>query len=151
MQRVLQNGGGSSAVAAGVAAALLAVVLFGCGNDGREGFDISGKITFNGAPVPAGVVFFDPDVAAGNDGLQGFAEINDGRYDTQTSHRGISGGKYRVRILGFERATKPDSAPKPLFAEFSVVVDLAAASTTQDFDVPRSAATAPRRPMSQME
>ncbi len=121
-----------------IAAVLL---LAGCGRGGAERYDVSGKVTFNGAPVPAGVVIFDPAVGEGNDGLQGFAEIDDGRYTTRGQNKGITGGRYHVRIRGFARAELPDAQPRKLFDEYHTTVDFSDGTATHDFDVPASAAS----------
>ena len=46
-----------------VAALLLAA---GCGEAGPARYHVSGKVTFNGQPVPAGQIVFEPDPTAGN-------------------------------------------------------------------------------------
>ena len=61
-------------------------LLAGCGGSGPRAVNVSGTVTFNGQPVPQGKIYFDPDTAAGNDGVQGFARIQEGAYDT-TRHR----------------------------------------------------------------
>src|SRR5687767_1105392 len=65
-------------------------LLIGCGGDdlGR----VSGKVTFKGAPVPAGQVYILPDGSKGNSGPTGFAPITNGTYDTAAS-----GGKGAVK------------------------------------------------------
>lgn len=120
---------------------LLATVPFlaGCGGgSGPRGVDVSGTVTFKGEPVPRGVIYFDPDAAAANDGVQGFARIRNGAYDTRETGKGIGGGAYRVRITG---ATAEDDGPaKALFSEYNIPVDFPFETTTKDFDVPASAA-----------
>jgi hypothetical protein len=102
-------------------------------------------VTFDGQLIPAGVIFFDPDVSRGNDGPQGFATITDGHYDTRENGKGAVGGPHRVRIQGFDG--KPGAElplGHPLFPEYTVAVDLPGQAATRDFDVPASA-RAPRR------
>ena len=110
----------------------------GCGGSGPRGVDVSGTVTFNGKPVPQGVIYFDPDTAADNDGVQGFARIRDGAYDTRETGKGIGGGAYRVRITG--ATAEGDGPAKALFGEYSVSVDFPSETTTRDFEVPASAA-----------
>ena len=40
---------------------VLAVAAAGCGGDGAN--RVSGKVTFNGKPLPAGKIYFTPDGA----------------------------------------------------------------------------------------
>jgi hypothetical protein len=94
-------------------------------------------VRFDGKPVPAGMIFFDPDVSRGNDGPQGFAPIKDGRYDTRHNGKGAVGGPHMVRIQCFDG--KP-GAELPmghlLRPEYTTAIDLPGKATTQDFDVP---------------
>ena len=65
---------------------LISALAFGCGDDKTA--RVSGKVTFNGRPVPAGKIYFMPDGEQGNTGSTGYADIKDGEYDT-----GSSGGR----------------------------------------------------------
>lgn len=122
--------------------ALVTVILCcsACGGGGGgKRFDLSGKVTFNGAPVPAGQMIFEPDPAAGNSGPPGHAEIVNGVYDTAKNGKGIVGGPHVIRISGL---SGPASSPgiKPLFREYVTKKDLEKKTATADFDVPASAA-----------
>lgn len=119
---------------------LVTIPLFaGCGGgSGSRGVDVSGTVTFNGKPVPRGVIYFDPDTAADNDGVQGFARIRDGVYDTRETGKGIGGGAYHVRITG--ATAEGDGPAKALFGEYNVSVDFPFETTTRDFEIPASAA-----------
>lgn len=110
--------------------------LSGCGGDPAE-CHVSGIVTFNGQPVPKGQIFFDPDLTKKNDGMQGYALIIDGKFDTRKNGRGIVGGPYVVRIAGFDG--KPSAElpmGSPLFGEYRIERDLPKNHSTQDFDVP---------------
>jgi hypothetical protein len=124
-----------------VLAALVAgmvLVSFGCGGDtGPKRLKVSGKVTFNNQPVPAGQIAFEPDVSSQNRGPAGFAEIRDGQYDTSKNGKGTVGGPHIVRITGLSSST-PGSAP--LFSTYETKADLGKADATKDFDVPASAA-----------
>ena len=117
-----------------------AVVVTGCGPKGPALHRIRGTVSFAGRPVPRGVIFFDPDVAKGNRGPQGFALIKDGRYDTAAEGcRGTSGGAMVVRIDGSEPvpgAEDATTADRPLFPTYEERIDLPAGSTDKNFDVP---------------
>ncbi|MCI0460124.1 MAG: hypothetical protein L0Z62_24495 [Gemmataceae bacterium] len=124
-------------------AALATTVLAGCGS-GPKLYHVSGRVTFDGQPVPAGFVFFEPDAAKGNDGVGGFAEVKDGHYDTRNSGKGVIGGPHNVRLSGFDG--KPcvfEGRPMPsgmtIFADYTIAIELPRQATTRDFDVPAKA------------
>lgn len=100
---------------AGIAFACLAAVSFvGCGEP-KVGNAVTGTVTFKGAPVPAGMIYFDPDSANGGSGTQGSAKIVDGKFSTDDSGQGVPSGAVVVRIEGFEKhATDPESFGKPI-------------------------------------
>src|SRR5262245_49265328 len=119
-------------------ACLLAV---GCGTSGSGTAHLSGKVTFNGQPLPAGRVVFLPDTAKGNSGPGGFAEIRDGAYDTRKNGAPPPGGALIVRIEGFDGKTTPGTLlGQPLFLNYETRVEAPRADGTQDFAVPVSAA-----------
>jgi len=118
----------------------LACTLAGCGEKGPVVQRLHGTVSHAGKPVPRGVIFFDPDVAAGNRGPQGFALIKDGRYDTAAKGgRGTAGGRLVVRIDGSEPvagAEDSTTADRPLFATHEEHIEVPTGSSTRDFDVP---------------
>lgn len=120
---------------------LCVALLVGCGS-GEEVYQLSGKITFKGKPVPSGFVIFEPDGAQGNQGAPGRAEIIDGQYDTRGERgHGIVGGPHRVRIVGMDGGSHGQTAgeiglPNPLFAEYTVTEDLPKQDGEKDFEVP---------------
>jgi hypothetical protein len=116
------------------------VLALGCAR-GPQTYHVSGQVTFQGQPLPRGVIFFDPDPKRQNTGPQGYAYIKDGRFDTsQEDGRGVVGGAYIARIDGFDG--KP-GAELPfgsvLFTQFQQSLELPAAGpAVQDFEVPES-------------
>ncbi len=121
---------------------LLLIGVAGCGRRGPERFHVSGTVTHAGKPVQLGRVVFEPDTARGNDGPQGFAPIENGRFDTARPHcRGTVGGPMRVRIDGFEMTGGEDAAAsgKLLFATHEEAIDLPRADVVRDFVVPTAA------------
>ena len=119
---------------------LVGLSLAGCGRSGPPRYELSGTVTYGGQPLPAGVIFFDPDVRQGNDGPQGFAHIQDGRYDTRQKGKGQVGGPHRVRIFGFDGHPGPElPMGKPLFSEYQADHHLPRENSTRDFDVPAPA------------
>jgi hypothetical protein len=133
---------------------LAGLLCTGCGgDDGPPRYGVSGTVTFQGQPVPAGVVLFTPDNTKGNEGPTGFAPIRAGKYDTSLEDgdgKGTIGGPHKVTISGFDGVAAPEQElpdGKRLFADYVVDVDLPKEpTTTQNFDVPASAARAGSRP-----
>jgi hypothetical protein len=122
-----------------LAAGLLLTVAHGCGRRGTERFRVSGTVTHAGKPVQLGRVVFEPDAARGNDGPQGFAPIENGRFDTAGPHcKGSIGGPMRLRIDGFEMTGGEDAAAsgKLLFPAYEEAIDLPRADAVRDFVVP---------------
>lgn len=111
----------------------------GCG--GKDGYRISGTVTFAERPVPAGMIYFEPDSTWGNSGPTGFAAIKDGRFDTAAPgrSRGTNGGPQRVRIDGYEPSPAGEFAEtggRRLFEGYSVSIALPKAASVHDFVVP---------------
>ncbi len=119
---------------------MTAAVLAGCGDTGPTRLRVSGKVTFDGKPVPAGQIVFEPDSTANNKGPMGSAEITDGQYDTQTAGIGTVGGAHVARITGLSGRPTGNTTVNPLFNTYEVKVDLGQEPATKDFDVPASAA-----------
>lgn len=111
--------------------------LVGCGHNGPTRYDMSGKVTFQGQPVPSGTIAFEP-VEGGIGG--GHAFIEDGKYDTSESGRGHLGGQHKVRISGntgeLINPNDPDSDRVPLFSPYETTIDLPGKSGPMDFEVP---------------
>jgi len=119
------------------AAALAICVLVGCGgSDGPERYPVEGAVIYDGKPVPAGRIDFEPDPAQGNKGPAGYATIEDGRYATAQG-KGTVGGPLVVRITGTDgEATGESPYGTMLFPTYTTSVDLPHESTTHDFDLP---------------
>lgn len=106
--------------------ALLALGLMaGCAREGPRQFDVSGMVTFRGQPIPAGVIQFDPDIANGYDGPQGFAQIKNGVFDTRLGGRGVRAGPHVVRVQGFD-GVPANELPlgNRLFADYEIRADV---------------------------
>lgn len=120
--------------------AWLVLLSVGCGGDGDgvTRYNISGNVTFDGAPVPHGFIQFLPDSAGGNSGPAGSATITDGKFDTATSGQGTIGGSHTVIISGFDGNARPeDELPfgMPLFSEFKTEGDFPKSAHEVDFQV----------------
>lgn len=123
-----------------VAAGFLALAAACSNTSGR--YDLSGTVTFDGRPVPAGYVLINPDLSKKNDGPQGFAEIRNGRFDTRALAKGAPSGPVVLIIDGFDGNALPDGPEgKPLFVGYRIELDLPKASSEQTIEVPASAAS----------
>jgi hypothetical protein len=129
------------------AAVLVLASVLGAGCGDSKGGRVSGKVTFNGKPVPAGKIYFIPDAAKGNTGQAGFADIKDGQYDTASSGgQGVKPGAMKVAIEGSDPASKEtdkksgEVTTKALFPRWETTAEVPAGGGTLDFEVPASAA-----------
>ncbi len=129
----------------GVGVAVLTVVaaVVGCGRGagGPPRYELSGSVTYQGKPVPAGYLVFAPDGEQGNQGPGAHADIVDGRYRTPSSE-GTVGGPHVVTIAGFDGRPfeigggMMNPQGMPLFPEYRTLVDLPKAAGTHDFEIP---------------
>jgi hypothetical protein len=131
------------------ALALLGSSLFGCGTDNLA--NVSGKVTFQGKPVPAGKVYILPDSAKGNTGPAGFADIKDGTYDTKLpGGQPAPPGPVIFAIEGIDPVpplnAAPDVTSTVLFPHYECSGELADSANTKDLEVPASAAQVAQRP-----
>lgn len=120
--------------------ALTLLLLAGC-SDAPRRYDVSGKVSYRGEPLRAGVIFFDTDIKKDHHGPQGYALIKDGAYNTaEPGGKGTIGGPHIARIDGFD-GSRARELPfgRPLFSSFHKEVDLPRATSTADFDVPAEA------------
>ncbi len=127
------------ALGVSLALGLVLASAAGCGERGPERFRVSGTVTHAGRPVQLGRIVFEPDTSRGNDGPQGFAPIENGRFDTSGPHcRGTVGGPMRVRIDGFEMKDGEDAAAsgKLLFPSYEEAANFPRATVERDFVVP---------------
>jgi hypothetical protein len=130
-------------------AAVLLLVLVGCGKDGNR---VSGTITFDNKPVPAGKIYFTPDGSQGNSGAPGYADIVDGKYDTSLpGGRGTSSGAMVVGIEGIDPNNRPPGADEDvtvtvLFPRYEMKAEITSGNAVMDFDVPPEAALGPKEP-----
>lgn len=115
----------------------LGLFLAGCGSaeEGPPRYQVSGKVTFDGKPVPMGTIYFETA-----NGPAGSAVITDGSYDTRDG-KGVVGGKHQVVIQGYDgKGQGEGEMGQPIFKPHRISVDFPNEDTTQDFDVPASAA-----------
>jgi len=119
-----------------VLAILPPLAFASCGGD--RTYNLSGTVTFQGKPVPAGQIIFEPDPSAGNKGPAAFAKIKDGRYDTSLDNgQGTIGGPHLVRIHGRDGIPRGELLNGlQLFPDYSTTVDLPQKNGEQNFEVP---------------
>jgi hypothetical protein len=122
---------------------VLAVVFLlacgGCSKPEVERYALSGKVTYQGQPVPVGSILFEPDGSKGNRGPQGYSTIIDGYYETNKYGKGAVTGPINVQIMGFSKDENiSEEGTKPLFPPFKTSIVIVPESTTFDFEIPTS-------------
>jgi hypothetical protein len=113
---------------------LLAFLLTGCSNSGL--YDVSGTVTWQGKPVPIGLVTIEPDAQKGNQGTQTQGLIQDGHFQTLPGHGAIA-GPVLITVSANDGVPAP-FAPhgKLLFRTYQFRRELPAAASTLDIEVP---------------
>jgi hypothetical protein len=134
--------GANSKLTTGLFPALVGCVLAatGCGDAGPRRYQVSGTVTYRDQPVPRGFITFEPDDSRGNQGPGGGSPIVNGKYATAEG-KGISGGPYRVKIVGSDGVPFTENGEQilegsPLFPPYETTVDFPNESTEKDFIVP---------------
>ena len=97
---------------------------------------ITGVVTYQGQPVPAGVIRFTPQGASASSRGGAGGEIRDGRYAVKAGH-GSAGGGYKVQIRGFTGVAKQvgpvvDPLGEELFSEVTRTTEIPCADFTFD-------------------
>jgi hypothetical protein len=115
------------------------MLLSGCG-DGVQRVRVSGQATFQGKPIPYGNITFEPDTAKGNQGPQGYTQIRDGKYDTDSSGVGPCPGPQLVHIVAYPDLSSGAPRKSMRVIDFHTNVELPRQAHTHDFEVPASAA-----------
>ena len=123
----------------------LVIALIGCGDDGTH---VSGKVTFNGQPVPQGKVYILPDASAGHSGASGYADIKDGTYDTAADGgHAATPGPSVIRVDGYDPKPPPGADPEVtttrLFSGYETKFEVGSGATVHDIEVPAEAAKLP--------
>jgi len=106
---------------------------------------LSGRVTYEGEPVPAGRLAFIPDDSQANSGPTSTIEFHDGQFTILDTNK-VVGGKYVVEIEGFdydehsceeedEPSWEEDQEMKRLFPVKQRKVDLPASGGTFDFEL----------------
>lgn len=120
---------------------LLAVLLTGCSNSGQ--YDVSGTVTWQGKPVPIGLVTIEPDAQKGNQGVQTQGLIQDGHFQTLPGHGAIA-GPVLITVNANDGVPTPLAAHgKLLFRTYQFRYELPAAASTLTIEVPPEQAFPP--------
>jgi hypothetical protein len=120
---------------------VVGLLLLGCGRaSGPARYELSGAVTYEGKPVPAGYILFAPDRSKGNDGPGANADIKDGVYRTRPG-QGTIGGPHTATISGFDgkplqNGPMVNPMGTALFTNVPITVDLPRQPATHDFVVP---------------
>jgi len=120
--------------------ACVLLLLASCSEKPSGRVDVWGAVTFNGQPVPAGVIIINPDLSKGNDGPQGMAEIKAGRYDTRSLDKGAPSGPVVLMIDGFDGIPQGDQTlGKPLFVGYKLSIEIPKQPAEKNIEVPGTA------------
>lgn len=118
-----------------VALALTSLAV-GCGgaDDAPDRYGLWGKVTFEGEPVPAGMIVFENQETM----YATSCEIQNGYYENQDG-KGHTGGKFNVRISGYESMPEGGLLGTPLWrGNYQTEIEIPAEGTEQDFDIKKS-------------
>jgi hypothetical protein len=119
---------------------VLAAALAGCGPGGPNQYPVSGTIRIGDEPVTTGFVIIEPAATPGGaEGLQGYAPIRNGRFDTDAGGKRAVSGPVVLRIDG--RGAPSDRFPQgvPLCVRYEMRVELRPAPNQLDLVVPETA------------
>jgi hypothetical protein len=116
------------------------LLLGGCSlsESGPERYEVSGTVTYKGAPVPYGEIVFEPDSKQGNEGPAARAVIENGAYLLKKD-KGAVAGPLKVRISGYDGKAPAGGGTMPhgqaLFPEYLDQVVQPEDVATHDFTV----------------
>jgi hypothetical protein len=131
----------TSSLVLSISTLTLALFASGCGERGPQRVRVTGLVTFEGQPVPYGNITFEPDTSQGNSGPQGYAKIQDGKYDSDIGGIGPCPGPQTVIVEGYPELGKEKPGQGRLVFNHRTSWDLPTTPATKDFDIPASSAT----------
>ena len=99
---------------------------------------LQGTVSFQGQPLAAGLIVFEPDAARGAFGTQGFATITNGEFDTRRNGKPAAIGASIARITGGDGKGVEAFTPygSMLFEEYSQALLLEAVPAKIAIDIP---------------
>ena len=106
-------------------------LLAGCSSEPKL-YRVSGTVLVQGKSVPKGLIFFDPV----KEGSQGFANIEDGKFDTAKAGKGVLAGEYTIRINAFDgKAGNEAPFGQPMLPEYQETRKLPNSDSEIQFDL----------------
>lgn len=121
----------------GVSVLFLGSMFTGCSNQPAL-TEVSGTVTFKGQPIPAGDVSFTPDATVSGGQLRMYF-VKEGKFNSaDTPGQGLSPGKYKVRINGYDGKQIPMYfSGKQIFNAYELEMQISdGGNLTKDFVVP---------------
>lgn len=120
----------------GIGTLSLLVVAGGCGDDGPPRYQLSGRVSYEGKPIPAGWIVFAPEEGPG-----ATANISNGRYETPEGW-GTIGGSHTIEVVALDGVAVADSttegrmnaAGSPMFS-CTLRKDIPKEATTWDIEI----------------
>ena len=122
---------------------IASLTLAGCGGDSLNRCPVKGTVTFQGKPVEAGAIFFEPTASVGNTAPTVYLSIQNGKYDAGSE--GPVPGKYTVIVGGMDKSKESvdddgiTHTPQ-LFEDYRFEVEIPPPGNTLDIEVPESQA-----------
>lgn len=110
--------------------------MLGCESRSTTRHHLSGIVTWQGKPVPAGRIIFSPVRTKDFDTDVSYAPITNGHFDTAVKGLGHFGGPYDLIISGFDGVPR-EHAPlgAPLFQTRTLRESLPARLNTMQIDL----------------
>lgn len=121
---------------------LMTLLAVGCSR-GPVTFPVSGTVTYDGQPLPEGIIIFVPDGTKGVSGIPSEAQVKDGKFQI-AKQAGVVAGAYLVTIESGEAIPPADPSGETIFRErfpaYGTKHEFAAGEKEYvvTFDVPKS-------------
>lgn len=98
---------------------------------------VAGEIKWQGQPLKLGLIVFEPDATRGGKGVQGYAQIRDGQFDTKKEGVAAPIGPCLARITGGDGVDAGGFAPfgTLLFEEYSKSLEVSASTSPLSIEV----------------
>ncbi len=114
---------------------LLLAIIAGCGRGGLDTVPVSGRVTYQGAPLPAGTITFSPNNKDSGHAAWGDLDA-EGRYTLTTikTNDGALPGEYRVAVISFipGSATAVSRGRRAIPEKFSIHAKSGLSATVDD-------------------
>lgn len=116
---------------------VLGLAVVGCQKSQADRYPVAGTISIGSEPIRGGFVVFEPTTTLG--GRQGYAKIQDGRFDTRTGGEPAVAGPVVVRVQGWGTPTDRFPDGVPLCDRYEFRLELQTGSNELELKVPESA------------